>query len=86
MKFIKNRRTAYYNPRIKNETRPIDLSEFKESDFELLPRDKVMKMYESFKKIVDEKDRKKMLENEANLQNGLTMVFEDDNIDIASKK
>lgn len=86
IKYFKNKRTVYYNPKVKRKAHPATEPTEQELQAELLPRDKLLKKYEQFKATMDEKNRKKMLENEENASSEETdtMYFEDDE-DITSE-
>ena len=76
--FRRNRRTAYYNPRIKLEARSIT-KEKKTKKQEELPREKILGAFEKYKRIFDRKqqERAKAFE-EQNAFDASNMFFEDD--------
>lgn len=79
IKFIKRKRVTYYNPRIKDELKPITIDSSDTGNENLLPRDILLKKYDEFKMAMDEKNRNRMLENESNNDSeNIEMVFEDD--------
>ena len=77
MKFNKGKRTAYYNPRVKTEAVSYDYDS--DEDKQLLPRDKVIAMYNKYRDAFDEKARQKAVDQqaEADAQNEV-LFFEDD--------
>lgn len=73
IRYRKRRRVAYYNPRVKKEADP-SLN----MEHELLPREKLMNLYEAYKKTFDEKHQKSA---EAAVSDELdqdTLFFQDD--------
>ena len=74
--FNKNRRTAYYNPRIKLEAKSVRMQE--KSDAEI-PREKIMAALNKYKEAIDKKQQEKAKAfEEANAFDKSNMFFEDD--------
>lgn len=75
LKFKQSRRIAYYNPRVKKEAHSI----FAENDKQdMLPREKIIKLYENYKAQLDNKNRELAHEQEKQFDQAETMYFEDD--------
>lgn len=79
IRWRRNRRTAYYNPRIKTEIRPAVFSGTAGAG-EILPRERIEQMMEQFKSRMDENDRRHAQLNMAVVTgfDNSTMYFEDD--------
>ena len=76
--FNSNKRTTYYNPRIKTEIKSIgyDLSN---SGAYILPRDRIIALFTKYKKALDEKNIRRLEEEkETNAFVKERMYFEDD--------
>lgn len=75
---FKNRRIVKYNPKVKKNIKRIDLEGIG-GQTELLPKEKIMMIYEKYKKQLDDNSRAKMLEQEKLAQeNGVEYIFDDD--------
>lgn len=72
--FEKNKRTAYYNPRIKKEACTCVF----EREDEILPRDKILMMYDKYKQEINKKDQDKALMSQFSLNENEDMFFNDD--------
>lgn len=73
--YLRNRRIAYYNPRVKKEALP----SYYKSDGELLPREKLQIMYKQFKDNRDKKHREQVTElNKEMNENAQGLFFQDD--------
>ena len=77
IKWRNKRRTAFYNPRIKDETIPY-IYEY-ESERASLPREKIAAFYRKYKKDLEKKEQEKMLEfQKTNTFDETSMFFKDD--------
>lgn len=75
--FDRRKRTAFYNPRIKDETVPY-IYEY-QSNRESLPREKIIAFYKAYKASIEKKEQEKMLEfQKTNTFDETSMFFEDD--------
>ena len=75
LKFKQSRRIAYYNPRVKKEAHSIFADNDKQ---DMLPREKIIKLYENYKAQLDSKNRELAHEQEKQFDQAETMYFEDD--------
>ena len=76
--FNKGRRTAYYNPRIKLEAKPVKAENIKENK-DAIPREKIMAAFNKYKEALDKKQAEKAKAfEEANAFDESNMFFEDD--------
>lgn len=74
--YVKNKRIAYYNPRIKKEAVSF-INQTNEID--VLPRDKVIALYKKYKETFDEKERENIVKQQEKVKElGLGIYFEDD--------
>ena len=77
LSFDKRKRTAFYNPRIKDETIPY-IYEY-QSNRESLPKEKIIAFYRNYKASIEKKEQEKMLEfQKTNTFDETSMFFEDD--------
>ena len=77
-KFNKNRRTAYYNPRIKKEAKPVTQKQLEENK-DAIPREKIIAFFNKYKSVLDKKQQEKAkLLEDANSFDAQNMYFEDD--------
>lgn len=77
------RRVAYYNPRIKAEVLPIYMN--KQENNEMLPREKVMLLFEKYKKELDKKQQQEALNLESEILTDRTNVYFEDDIGVVDK-
>ena len=75
--YLKRKRIVYRNPRVRTEAKPVKLSEIDDGEIELLPREKVIKMYEQFKENINKANRNKA-QDEENTDEYANLYFEDD--------
>lgn len=80
--FNKTKVHAFYNPRIKNEARPVYLDS---DDSSMLPRDKLRKVYEKFKTKYDEKQHENAEKQQALLMEDRNTVYFADDIGVVDK-
>ncbi len=79
IRWKRNRRTAYYNPRVKTEIKPAVFYGTGAAG-EILPRERIEQLMDQFRSRVDENDRKQAEENMASVSgfDSAYMYFEDD--------
>ena len=65
LRFRKNKRTTYYNPRVKKEMKP-SLEEVRSAN-EMLPRDKAIIFYKRYKEEYDKKQREKVMQEQTRI-------------------
>lgn len=77
LSFDKRKRTAFYNPRVKDETIPY-IYEY-QSNRESLPKEKIIAFYKAYKASIEKKEQERMLEfQKTNTFDETSMFFEDD--------
>ena len=77
LSFDKKKRTAFYNPRVKDETIPY-IYEY-QSNRESLPKEKIVAFYKAYKASIEKKEQERMLEfQKTNTFDETSMFFEDD--------
>ena len=80
--FNKTKVHAFYNPRIKNEARPVYIDS---DDSNMLPRDKLRKVYEKFKTKYDEKQHENAEKQQTLLMEDRNTVYFADDVGIVDK-
>ena len=77
LRFDRRKRTAFYNPRIKEETIPY-IYEYRNSR-ESLPKEKIVAFYKAYKASIEKREQEKMREfQKTNTFDETSMFFEDD--------
>lgn len=82
--FHKRKRDAYYNPRVKTEATSVVI-ESQSENRELLPRDRILALFEKYKDKIDEKNRIKSKENYNFADVDIYHTFFEDDIGIVEK-
>ncbi|MCR5096994.1 MAG: hypothetical protein K6A70_09745 [Erysipelotrichaceae bacterium] len=77
LRFDRRKRTAFYNPRIKEETIPY-IYEYR-NNRESLPKEKIVAFYKAYKASIEKREQEKMREfQKTNTFDETSMFFEDD--------